>query len=410
MSSRTTTSASHPTPATTVRRVAALATAAILVGSTLAACGSSSDSAGSSSATAGASGGASATAASAGSLAGVCPATVVLQADWEPEAEHAAFYALLGKDYDIDTTNMRTTGELMDGDTDTGVKVQIRIGGASVGYQDPTALMYADDDILLGFGRIGDTIATDAKTPVVGVMASMAKSPYAIYWDPATYPNVKTIADLKSAGATVLTQGEGQSATWAAYFAGSGILDAKQYDDSADNKPATFIAAGGKDAEVGFITAEPYMYEKLVKAWGKPVVGQTMGDAGYPEYFQAIVARKDDVTARKDCLAKLIPVMQRALAGYITDPAATNATIVKIVETYDDSWQYDAGSATYAHDTAVKLGILGPSSDGVLGKFESANVQKLIDIARTYRSDVTVPADLTPDSLVTNQFLDPSIK
>ena len=31
------------------------------------------------------------------SLAGVCPHTVVIQSDWEPEAEYGALYQLLGR-------------------------------------------------------------------------------------------------------------------------------------------------------------------------------------------------------------------------------------------------------------------------------------------------------------------------
>lgn len=382
-----------------IRRMAAFAAGIALTGGTLAACGGSDSDAKDEGA-----------APTTGVLSGVCPATVVFQADWEPESEHGSIYSLLGDDYTIDKANFRTTGSLMDGDTDTGVDLEIRIGGSSVGYQDPTSLMYQDDDILLGYGRVGDTIATDSKNPVVHVMATMAKSPYAIYWDPATYPDVKTIADLKAKNISILTQGDGQSATWTAFLAGSGVLNASQYDDSSGTKPSAFVAAGGKVAEVGFITAEPHMYQDLVKAWGKPVVGQTIGDAGYPEYFQSIVVRKDDVTAQADCLGKLVPIIQRGLAGFIESPESTNDKIVDIVETYDNSWQYEKSSAEYATTTAVELGILGPGADGVIGSYDTATVQKLIDITKKYRTDVEVADTITPETLVTNKFLDTSVK
>ncbi|HIL48923.1 MAG TPA: hypothetical protein EYG32_07880, partial [Acidimicrobiia bacterium] len=38
------------------------------------------------------------TAASAGELAGVCPATVVIQTDWFPESEHGGMYEMVGDD------------------------------------------------------------------------------------------------------------------------------------------------------------------------------------------------------------------------------------------------------------------------------------------------------------------------
>ena len=37
-----------------------------------------------------------------GALAGICPATVVFQADWEPESEHGGLYRLIGDDYEVD--------------------------------------------------------------------------------------------------------------------------------------------------------------------------------------------------------------------------------------------------------------------------------------------------------------------
>jgi len=341
-----------------------------------------------------------------GALSAVCPATVVIQADWEPEAEHGGIYQLLGDDYTIDTENKSVTGSLMDGATDTGVDVEIRIGGSSVGYKSAQSLLYSDKDILLGYGRVSEYMAAMEKTPVKAVLASLNKSPYAIYCDPQTYPEVKTIADLKGAGATVLV-GSGDD-VWISYLTGSGVLDTAQVDKSDAPKPATFVAATGKDAEAGFITAEPYMYEKEVTAWNRPVTGQLIADTGYPEYFQALIARESDITEKSDCFAALVPVMQRAQVAYAEDGAETNATIVKLVETYDDGWVYAQGAADYAYAKQVELGLLANGEDGVMGSFDTARVQTLIDILVKYH-DAEL-AGTTPDQLVTNEFLDTSVK
>ncbi len=49
---------------------------------------------------------------SAASLAGVCPATVVIQTDWNPEAEHGHLYQMLGAGYTVDKKSV--TGPLID--------------------------------------------------------------------------------------------------------------------------------------------------------------------------------------------------------------------------------------------------------------------------------------------------------
>mgnify|MGYP006982501398 CR=1 FL=1 len=68
------------------------------------------------------------TADSAGELAGVCPATVVIQTDWFPESEHGGMYEMVGDDYVIDGDNQTTTGSLMASGVDTGVEDRKSVG------------------------------------------------------------------------------------------------------------------------------------------------------------------------------------------------------------------------------------------------------------------------------------------
>ena len=49
----------------------------------------------------------------AGALKDICPATVVIQTDWNPEAEHGFLYNMLGADYTIDKAKVSVTGTLM---------------------------------------------------------------------------------------------------------------------------------------------------------------------------------------------------------------------------------------------------------------------------------------------------------
>lgn len=380
----------RPTSSSTAKRHLALGSGLLLASLALTACGGEESSAHD---------------AGEGILSDACPETVVFQADWEPEAEHGGIYQLLGDEYTIDTDAKSVTGPLMSGGEKTGVNVEIRIGGATVGYQSAQSLLYQDRDILLGYGRIGDQLVAQADTPVTAVMASMEKSPYAIYWDPETYPEVKEMADLKDVGATINVGSLPE--TWIDYLVGEGVLEEKLLDRSDAPKPATFVAGKGKLAEVGFITAEPFMYEHEIAEWGRPVAGQMVADAGYPEYFQAISVREADVEAQAGCLEKLVPVLQQAHVDYAADPTATNELVVKLVEEYDTGWVYTLEGGEYAHAKGLELGIVANGADGAIGSFEAERVQTLIDIVDEYTD-----ADLegvTPESVMTNEFIDAEI-
>src|SRR4051794_20277838 len=72
--------------------------------------------------------------AASGPLAGVCPATIVVQDDWWPQAENGALYRLLGKDIKIDKSRKRVSGPLVAEGIDTGVRIEIRSGGPANGF------------------------------------------------------------------------------------------------------------------------------------------------------------------------------------------------------------------------------------------------------------------------------------
>jgi hypothetical protein len=343
--------------------------------------------------------------ASDGVLAGVCPETVVIQADWEPESEHGGIYQLLGDTYDIDTDAKSVSGPLMAGDEATGVDVEIRIGGASVGYQTAQSLLYQDTDILLGYGRVTEYMVTQDTTPVVSVLATLEKSPYSIYWDTETYPDATTIEDLKADGVRILMGSE--PTVWEEYLLGEGIVDASQVDKSEAPKPATFIAAAGEVAEAGFISAEPYLYEVEVPEWQKPVTAQLIHDTGYPEYFQSLVVRSDDVAAQAECLTALVPILQQAEVDYVTDPARTNGLIAELVETYDTGWVYTVDLADWSIATQLEYELVSNGDDATLGNYDMDRVQTLIDIITEY-TDYDV-SGFAPEDLVTNEFIDTSI-
>ena len=92
------------------------------------------------------------------SLKGICPDNVVIQTDWQPEADHSEAYALVGGDIVYSKAKKRISGDLMAQGKPTGVKVEVRAGGPAVGFASPTQQMYTDSDITLGYVNTDEAV------------------------------------------------------------------------------------------------------------------------------------------------------------------------------------------------------------------------------------------------------------
>jgi hypothetical protein len=171
------------------------------------------------------------------SLKGVCPDTVSIQTDWNPEGEHGHLYQMLGDNPSINADKKSVSGPLVDSKgNDTGVKFEVRSGGPAIGFQTVTAQMYLDPAITLGYVYTDEGVQFSKDQPTVEVFAPFEKNPQMIMWDPATYPNVNTIADLGKTDTKVLYF-EGD--TYMAYLTGTHILKKSQVDGSYDASRAT---------------------------------------------------------------------------------------------------------------------------------------------------------------------------
>ncbi|MEV6103423.1 ABC transporter substrate-binding protein [Streptomyces sp. NPDC051940] len=341
-------------------------------------------------------------------LSGVCPAKVVIQTDWNPQAEQGGLYQLLGPDPVIDARAKQVRGPLFSEGSYTGVDVEIRAGGPAIGNQPVPVQMYTDPGILLGWAATDEAVRNSADKPVTQVFATFDKAPWMIMWDPATYPRVKSIADL---GRTQATVRYSDGVTWMDYVLGKGILKRSQVDASYDGSPATFLAAAGKVAQQGFATVEPYLYENDLEGWRKPVSYQLVHDTGYPMYAAALSVRSEDVGKQSACLKKLIPVVQRATADYFAAPARANNLVVEAVDRFDTGWVYTKGQAADSAGRQLSTGIVGNGGNATLGDFDETRVRRILDITTPIlKRNGTPPADgLTPEDIATNRFLDPSI-
>lgn len=345
---------------------------------------------------------------SANDLSGVCPKTVVMQQDWQPEAEHSAMYQLVGAGYQIDVNKKRVTGPLVAGGEDTGVDVEVRAGGPSVGFQPVPALMYLDKSILIGAVSSDGAIAGSVKQPTTAVVAPLNKSPQILMWDPKTYPQAKTIADVAKTGAVVVTAGD----IIPKLLMSKGMIKKSQIDTGYEGTPARFVG----DPEIlqqGFISAEPYIYEHEVSAWKKPIGSQLLADIGYNIYPEALSVRTEDVTKQAACLKKLVPILQQAQLDYDKNPDPVNKLIVELVQKYNTGWTYSEGVAEYAAESMSKYGIIANDpATGSLGGFDEKRVQQIIDTFEPIlkQGGAEIKSGLTPADLATNEFIDKSVK
>jgi hypothetical protein len=338
-----------------------------------------------------------------------CPSNIVVQTDWNPEAEHGGLYESMGDDYVVDAGSKSVTGTLIDGNGDsTGVTLEIRAGGPAIGFQTPTAVMYSDDSIDLAYVPTDEAIQLSATQPTTAVLAPLEKSPTMIMWDPATHPDVKTIADL---GKDDITVRYFDGSAYMAYLTGAGVLKTSQVDGSYDGTPSGFVAAAGDVAQQGFASAEPYIYKNEVSAWGKDVDYQLVYDAGFQPYQSAISVRSADLEGMSGCLQALVPLMQQADVDYLADPDRATKIILDLVTQYDTGWVYSQGVADYSVQTQKELGLVGNGPDGTHGNFDTSRVDTLIQqTTPIFTEQGTPPKEgLTADDLVTNEFIDDSI-
>jgi hypothetical protein len=354
--------------------------------------------------------GAAAPAAPAGGpldLTGACPATVVMQQDWQPEAEHGGMYSLVGPDRTIDTDAKLVRGSLVAQGVDTGVDIEVRPGGPNVGFQPVPALMRLDDSIVFGTVYSDVAINASAESPVVAVVSQLTTSPLMLMWDPASHPGAQTLREVAASGVPVVTS----DPVVTALLEGQGVIAPPQVDTSYEGTPARFVS-DPRIMQQGYSTTEPYQYEHEIEEWGRPVGYQKLAEYGYSVYPSALSVRADRLEQLRPCLTKLVPIMQRAQLDYLADPGPTNALLVELAESYQTGWSYSPGVADYAVQAIREQGLVtNDPASGVFGQFDPARMQQIVStFGPILQAQGTVTQIPDPEALYTNEFIDPSIR
>lgn len=359
-------------------------------------------------------GGQSATAPAAGdrSLRGVCPATVVIQASWFSQVEHFVAYELLGAGYTVDAARKRVTGPLVAHGVDTGVKLEIRVGGPAIGFQQVSAQMYADRSITLGMLALDEAIQNSADQPVTGVMSPYDVDPLVLMWDPARHPDFTSVADIGRTDTRVLFfSGE---RTYMDYLVGSGQLRQSQVDGSYGGSPDRLVSSRGDLVVQGLATSEPWKWQHEVPAWGRPLAYALVADSGYPNYRNLLAIRSGEKSALAGCLRRLVPILQQSTVDFMAHPGPVVDLVLSIVDRTKQAYTDSVDRSRHAVDVMRDEGLVTNGRTPMVGDFDTApggRVARLLDIDgpifAAQRKELK--PGLVPTDVATNEFLDPAI-
>ena len=309
---------------------------------------------------------------------------------------------MIGAGYTIDADNMVVTGPGQIGGAPLGIDIEVRTGGPAIGWSPVASYMYTDDSIHIGYANT-EAQAQLVDTPLISVMAPLEKNPQMIMWDPDTYPDVTSIADLGAQGVTINVFAGG---VFIEVWIAEGVVSADQVDPSYDGGPAVFIANDGAIAQQGFASAEPYQYENEFAEWGKPAQYELLHDTGFEVYSQTLGVRPADMEDMRACLELFVPVVQQSVVNFSSNPARANAIIVDAVDTFGSFWVYSMELGEYSVATMNELGLHGNGPDSTVGNMEESRIQGVIDKMVAAGMEVTTT---NASDLFTNEFIDMSI-
>ena len=262
----------------------------------------------------------------------------------------------------------------------------------------------------MGYVDTGGQIGNATNLPLVAVFASYDIGPQIIQWDPAQFPDVKTLADAgKVAGnGKVLVFGD---AAYTHYLIGKGLFKEEQFDRTYDGSPKRFSTEKGIFQQ-GFLTNEPYSYENLITDWKKPVKWGLVHDTGFQIYQSAVAVKPESITKYGDCLKAVVPMFQKSLVSYIKDPSKTNAFLTKYVTDMAQFWQISDALSADAVAKMKESKLVSDAGNGYVGDMDCVRVQKLIDEfgpMEKARKVEGVKDGLKCEEIVNNSFLDKTI-
>jgi hypothetical protein len=340
-----------------------------------------------------------------------CPDPFVVQKDWLAEAEHAAFYQLIGPGGEM--SENQYTGPL----GDTGIDLTIIDGGPGLGEGQGAIQSLTAGNLKfnvtadLAFVSTDDLAIYSEEFPATGVVAPLDKSPQMLFWDPETYPDgFASIDDLAALededGAKVYVRSIQDS--YGRYLVQEGVPEdvfVEGYAGDGEN----FVVNDGKWLNQGYSSNEVWDFENG-REWEKPVDYVYVSDLGYDFYPSVPSVATSRLEELGPCLEKLVPLIQQAQIDYLADPGPVNELLAEYNEQgYGAAfWKTPVELNEAAAEVMKADELVSNGSDETLGNFDLDRVQTTIDNISD-SLDERAKEDVAPEDIVTNAFVDETI-
>jgi hypothetical protein len=344
---------------------------------------------------------------------GVCPANLVIQTNWWPEAEHGGTYQLIGPGGEADAELFTYSGPVADAYAVGGIEtVEVRAGGDAIEFQPVATVMRTDPDVYLGYGNTDDAIAASGTVRVTGVATTLEINPQMLMWDgEQTEIDPADPTSFRESGARVL---HFPGLTYIDWMIAKGYIDESQSDPNYGGSPDQWIANGGDFVQQGFATHEVFKYENVIE-WKDgapaPVDYVLIDDLGWRPYPAMYTILSDRLEEESACLELLVPKLQQAWVDYLADPQPINDALLDITGTYNNYWTLSPELNAAAVELFSSTGIGGNGGDSTYGNFDDARIEELFtELGPIMESKgLELPEGYTAASAYTNQFIDESI-
>lgn len=349
-------------------------------------------------------------------LSGICPNPLVVQTNWLPESDQGALYELIGtggamKQYSYE-------GPL----GSTGIKLQILSGGPGDANLPTAATLYTGNPVAgvtadLTEDSTETTLQLSKKFPTIGVVTLQEHDPQILIYDPAKFSNLSSVADLiKAAHEGAHFYVTSLTTVYVQYLIRLGVPQSA-FIGGYSGDLEKFVTGGGMIVNQGYSDSEPYLLAHDTPAWGdKPIKYTYVYKLGLNDYPSAIQVAKDKLKQMTPCLKKVVPMIQTAEVDYAKSPTTVDDVLARFNPTYSASyWTTPTAESAWAVNVQKSQDIVGNSFDGkgAAGEFNdqrTATMIKLLLPIFAAESPGTFDPKATAGTLVTNEFIDTSIR
>ena len=297
---------------------------------------------------------------------------IVFATDWKAQAEHGGFYQAVAKGFY----------------TARGLDVEIRQGGPGVNIPQ-----------LMGAGAIDFGMGSSSFMPLnmlregiraKAVMAVFQKSPEILMTHPRE--DIHSLADMK--GQPILLADASIGAVFVWLKARYGFEDAQVRKYTFNMAP---FLAEPKAIQQGYLTSEPFMYER--ETGRKPQIF-LYADHGYPSYATLVMVNIKVIEAKPELVQAFVDATIEGWRDYLHgDPAPANALIQR------DNPEMNAATIAQAIEKMKAYGIVESGDTQALG-IGAMSDARWTEFFNVMRDSGVYPADMDVRAAYTLQFID----